>query len=178
MVYNFFFTVNSQFNLEESPRKKFKPNNSLKKYCSSCDLEFDTTLWNSHLKSNRHKANCCQTFEDGVEIINSAFKRRIISYKVSSRRFHISIKNFQEEIKTKTLRLIQCELTKHISVKVSFELFSLYFSPVTTTEEIKSQNTRFQVVSQTSNLEELYENLFEIIDGKADEFAERDSGKI
>lgn len=179
------FLVNSQFFSVEPPRKKVKVNSDLtslrnntkpSRHCNDCNVDVESTLWNSHLRTNRHKANSCQLSEDGVDYIKSAFKCRIISYKVTTPNFNINIGTFKDEIKQKVLRVIELELTKHRLIKINFELFSLYHSPVVQSQEIKSQNTSYKIISTSTNIDDVYEDLFGVIDRKADEFAERDSG--
>lgn len=178
------FLVNSQFFSSEPPRKKVRTTSVLRgntnpsRHCDNCNIDVESVLWNAHLRTNRHKANSCQLSEDGVDIMKSAFKCRIISYKVSTPKFHVNIKSFRDEIKEKVLRVIELELTKHKLIKINFELFSLYYSQVVQSQEIKSQNTPYNIISTSTNLNDVYEDLFEIIDKKADEFAERDSGML
>ncbi|KAJ8983456.1 hypothetical protein NQ317_013331 [Molorchus minor] len=158
------------------PNKKSKKSNST--HCDKCHVDIETDAWNSHLRTNIHKANSCTIFEDGVEIMKSAFKRRIISYKITSSTFHVDIKKFRDEIKERVLKLIQMEQIKHKLIKLNFELFSFYHLPTSTTHEIKSHNTPYEIVCSSTNINETFDHLFNIIDRKADEFAERDSGWI
>ena len=57
-------------------------------------------------------------------------------------------------------------------------MFGVYYLPTANTSEIKSHNTPFEVVTQSTNLDMFYDNFMAIINGKLDEFAERDSGNF
>ncbi|XP_030763699.1 uncharacterized protein LOC115888205 [Sitophilus oryzae] len=58
------------------------------------------------------------------------------------------------------------------------ELFGYYFHPSTENYDIKSFNTPFKLICNSGEVKNIMENLFIIIEEKADEFAERDSGWI
>lgn len=88
----------------------------------------------------------------------------------------MDLTDFQENIKDKVLKVIKTELNKHKVIKVNIELFGLYYLPTSKLSEIKSHNTAFEVVCESTNITQLYEKLMGIIHGKLDEFAERDSG--
>lgn len=67
---------------------------------------------------------------------------------------------------------------EHTSTKVNVELFGVYYSPTLKSTAVKSFNTPFHIVTETTNLDELYDDLFKTLSTKADELPERDSGKL
>lgn len=149
----------------------------LERYCEVCKIHIKKNKWTSHLKTNAHKLNCFVREADGIEVVRSAFKQRIVSYKITPKSYTIDIPSFQEEIKKKVVNLIRKEQEKHICVKVNLELFGVYFSAPLDLTDVKSFNTKFEVVVAGTNIEELYDKLFATIGRKADELAERESGK-
>ncbi|XP_030746623.1 uncharacterized protein LOC115875339 [Sitophilus oryzae] len=58
------------------------------------------------------------------------------------------------------------------------ELFGYYYNPSTDTHDVKSFNTPFKVICNSSATKDLIEEFVTVIDNKADEFAEKDSGWI
>lgn len=148
-----------------------------KYFCDKCKIYVKNNCWVAHLRTIKHKTQNYIALEEGIGILRSAFKDRIITYKVSPQNYTIDIKLFQEEIKNKVLTLIRREQLKHRSVKINFELYGIYYSKTLDLMDVKSFNTKFEVVVNATDIEELYENLFVVLSTKADEFAERESGK-
>jgi serine protease inhibitor len=109
-------------------------------------------------------------------VLNSAFQNRIISYKIFSPKHIVNLNEFEKNIREKVFKVIQMELKKHKVIKINMELFGLYYLPTTQISEIKSHNTAFEVVAESTNMDMLYEKFMGIIHGKLDAFAERDSG--
>lgn len=127
--------------------------------------------------SNNHKLRVFKLQEPGIEVLNSAFKSRIISYKITTIKRFVNLLQFQENVKEKVFKVIENEIKIHKAIKVNMELFGLYYLATSGNSEIKSHNTVFEVVTEATNLDKLYEKLLGIIHGKLDEFAERDSGE-
>ena len=82
------------------------------------------------------------------------------------------------EVRGSVLDLLGNEILKHGQVKVNFELFGLYFLPSQDIRDIKSFLTNNSVMYASSNLSDIYINFTNIIDRKASQFLERDSGWI
>ena len=132
----------------------------------------------NHLKSNQHKKHVGIILQKNVEKINSAFKNRIVSYKVTTDGFYINIMDFFEEILDKVKKILTEELVKHFAIKFNIELFGIYFNPTHESYEVKSFNTAFRVVCNSSEFETDLSEMIQIIDRKSDEIAEKNSGKI
>lgn len=136
-------------------------------------------MWSYHLRTNKHKNNTTtQTDDDGVEIVKSAFQQRIITYKVITNNFYVSVVEYMNEIMFKTVKLIEDEVEKHTCIKINLELFGLYLNPNDESHHVKSFNTPFRVICSSSNIMTDVDEMIQIIDRKADEMAERDSGNL
>lgn len=131
-----------------------------------------------HMRSIRHKANTWSPMEGNICVMKTAFKSRIITYKISSNNHHINVENFLNEIKNKVLPLIENEVRKHVSIKLNLELFGMYYLDSKENHEMKSFNTRNEIVSMSSDLDHLYDDFVAKLDEKADIFQERDSGTL
>lgn len=151
------------------------PSNEI--FCQPCQKNCSARAWSSHLRSNLHKENTSSKREDGVDIINSAFQERIVSYRVRALEFYINIVLFLNDYTPKIIRLIKYELEKHHCIKLNLELYGFYYCGKTGLYEVKSFNTQFQIVCKSSNLEEILSQFYATIDRKADELAERESGE-
>ena len=136
------------------------------------------SLWSSHLRTNKHKNKATyKSLQDGVEIINSAFNKRIVTYKISPKGFVLQFKIFFQEVLTRLLLVWEEEVLKHVCVKTNIEVFGYYYNPSNDQYDVKSFNTPFKIICSSSNFKEIAEEMFQIIDTKADAFAERDSGE-
>lgn len=148
-----------------------------KKYCKQCQKVIRKSLWSSHLRTNIHKNNSFKVNDDGdVEIIKSAFKERIISYKIAANSFYINFVEFCDHILPKIMKIMKLELHKHTCIKLNMELFGLYLNPNDESHSVKSFNTPFRVICNSSELNNEVDEMVGIMDRKADELAEKDSG--
>ena len=82
-----------------------------------------------------------------------------------------------QNIKEKTVNLLQANIRKYSNVKIGMELFGRFLLQTKETTEIKSFNSRFRVVNANSDLEEMFNLYLEILEKKATEFEEKESGK-
>ena len=99
------------------------------KSCSVCNVTLSSVrALHAHLKSIKHKNNSIQKYMDDedIDIINSAFKSRIVSYRVKDNVIHIIIENFLSGIKSKVTKLLELQRDSHICIKVNMELYALY----------------------------------------------------
>lgn len=109
-------------------------------------------------------------------VLTSAFRSRIVSYRVSSNNHHINLKEFTDELRGKVLALIQKEIQNFSTIKVNFEVFGHYFLESQRIEDIKSFQTPNKIVTTASILTDLFDDCMMVIDGRMSEFQERDSG--
>lgn len=152
------------------------PNKMMK--CASCNIDVITTFYNSHLKSQLHKEAVLERKEQGIEIIKSAFKCRINTYRFTGKTEHVDFNDFFNEIGDKFYKIVNEERIKHNMVKINVELYGIYMLPSEDTYEIKSFNTKNEICSISCDVMEMYENLKSTLITKAQEFQERDSGKF
>ena len=68
----------------------------------------------------------------------------------------VNIDDFFEDVKNNFIRLISHQLSLHKSVKVNVELFGRFLLQSKETLEIKSFNTKNEVITVISNLLDMY----------------------
>jgi hypothetical protein len=146
--------------------------------CNLCDVTVPANRMGVHRRTVQHRNKSCTPHSDGVSLIQSAFKCRISSYRITSNTTHTSYTLFFEEIKPKVIRLIGEVFKKHGIVKMNMELFGLYQLPTTEEYSDKSFNTINQVVDPSSNLEEVYQSFVDAMVIQTSEFQEKDSGMV
>jgi len=116
------------------------------------------------------------TSSSEVQIIKCAFQNRIISYKISPISFYVNVVDFFKEIMEKITSLLEYGLGQHTCIKFNLELFGVYLNPNDETCHIKSFNTPFRVLCESSSISNEVHQMIEIIDRKSDNLAEKDSG--
>lgn len=147
------------------------------RYCNVCDEHVAPRAYVGHIRSNRHKQRLGGTsMDDGVVAVQTAFRSRIASYRVGTTNYHIIVNDFMTEIKNKVLELIQRKVDTFRSVKVNFELFGYFVLETQDLSEVKSFNTRNEIVTGGTDVGELYDNFIGVLDEKVSEFQERESG--
>ncbi len=127
-------------NASPPPVKKIKTTT----YCSACQLDIPSKGYTAHLKSNNHKLKSLVPFED-VEIIRTGFKNRICSYKITNKEAY-GISDFFLNVKDKIVNLIDRQI---LPIQFNAELFA-NFSKINDIEEIKSFNSRYAVITESS----------------------------
>ncbi|XP_074041969.1 uncharacterized protein [Leptinotarsa decemlineata] len=131
---------------------------------------------NIHRRTLQHRTNACIQYGDGVKIIRTAFKCRIVSYRVDSQNHHIDYPTFFNELKQKVFKLLEEVLVIHKSVKVNMEVFGRYYLQTKENLEVKSFNSPNQVVDQSNDLNVIYNIFIDALTAQAMEFQHRDSG--
>ncbi|KAL0891882.1 hypothetical protein ABMA27_015139 [Loxostege sticticalis] len=147
-------------------------------FCSVCNTSIGSNSWIGHLRSRSHKQNnSSQPHSDGVEIVASAFRSRIISYRiVPSESDQVSLDSFFNSISNKIKSLIDEALKKHTCLKVNFELFSIFMLFKNNMQEMKSFLTKNFVIYQNYDFDSIFLKLQSTLKKKIDEFQESDSG--
>lgn len=137
-------------------------------HCDVCDEDIPTTHYSSHLRSNKHKARCCVVEGNGVSVIKTAFKCRIATYRIANEKA-VGIAEFLKDVEGKILDLLDKHPTPY---KFNTELFGVYVKPTNgeEVESVKSFNTKFVVVADSTNLDEAIQQLKESMMVKVDEF--------
>ncbi|XP_048488462.1 uncharacterized protein LOC125491183 isoform X1 [Plutella xylostella] len=147
-------------------------------YCTVCRSSIDRKKWIGHLRSTLHKNIAAISVCDGVEMINSAFKSRIATYRITatSEFEQNSVDNFFDSIRAKIKDLFDKCLQLHTCIKVNIELFSLFLMFKNDCQEIKSFGTKNQILYLNYDFDSKYLNLVNEVKKKIEEFQERDSG--
>lgn len=145
------------------------------KVCKECDIYVSHLA--SHKRTNLHKSNCLiQSQFPNVQVISSAFKSRIISYRVNPMTPEFDAEIFLRSIATTVLQLVGDSLRKFMALKVNFELFASYVLPKDERKSMKSFNTQFCVVFQNTDLHSFYEQCIDTLMTKCSEFELSESG--
>ncbi|XP_072389467.1 uncharacterized protein [Diabrotica undecimpunctata] len=142
--------------------------------CQDCYKKISGRGLTGHLRSNSHKSvisNDC-----GVEKLSSAFKNRIGSYRLSSNKHHTDHLESFSEIEGNVLKLLHNYLHKFKVLKVNFELYSMYTIPEKDTYDLKSFNTKNQIITISTNLKQAYQDFIREILPKVSEIQEKESG--
>lgn len=155
-------------------------------HCRICNISISTRNKNAHKKSLFHKQRTIiPTYTDksiDIVTIESTFKMRVATYRVYNRAgTFTSINNFMTSVKDRVIQLIQDKIHELSAIKINFELFAQYILQKSSTDleivgDIKSFNTRFDVINKFSNISEIYDRYSSKIEAKSQEFQERDSG--
>ena len=109
-------------------------------------------------------------------VLQSAFKCRIVSYRVTPSDTHLHVADFMDNVKPKVLPLIRSQLGKFKSLKVNFELFGYFFLETKERDDVKCFNTKNEILTMGSDLEDVFQSITGVLDAKVAEFQERDSG--
>src|SRR5437588_9873720 len=112
--------------------------------------------------------------------MQSAFQCRIVTYRVetTSEAVHVHVDTFMHDVKNKVLNLLTEEIEKHVAVKVNFELYGLYYLATQDLSNVKSHNTKNEIFTHSTLLDDMYQHLIATLERKAAEFQERESGTI
>ena len=114
--------------------------------------------------------------EEGVQLVKTSFRSRLATYRLEGTEDPTNVKRFLTHLQAKVIRLVGKNVEKHVNLKIGMELFGRFLLQSNEEMEIKSFNSRFQMVSGDTDLEELFAQFRDILDKKATEFAEKESG--
>ena len=145
--------------------------------CNECKVYVSN--FTSHKKSNLHKSNCLiNTKFDNVQVIATAFKNRIRSYRVNpiAKGTHLTPELFLNSVSGSVFELIKISLEKHAALKINVELFVSYTQPKNNETAIKSFNTLYFTIFRNTDIIELYSNYIENLVTKCSEFELSESG--
>lgn len=134
-------------------------------FCQDCNINVHN--YAAHKKTNIHKSNnLIKTQFDNVRIIACAFKNKIVSYKINPLSFTITPEIFLTEASDTCL----------VSLKVNFELFVSYVLPKNGEIILKSFNTIYVIILQSTDILSIYRAFTEKILNKCSEFELSKSG--
>lgn len=170
IVFFFFLTVTPRPGIRTS-------NNDIIIKCQKCHIEIPKIEYQYHLRTNLHKSNCILKTEiENIDIIATAFKKRIISYKLNPSMEYLTPEEFLIDNQDKVIKLINDCLIKHNCVKLNFELFAYFILPKSDEQQLKSFNTKYEIVYNNTDLNELYLKTINTFNRKLSEFQHRESG--
>lgn len=144
--------------------------------CATCNVNVPQNQMFAHQRSLQHKSKSCVTVSRGVELIQSAFKNRMATYRVSSDNDHVDYSIFFAEIKSKVLGVINNILRLQHTLKINMVAVGQYFLPSQETISEKSFNTANEIVTVGSDLDDVYQAFVEAMKVQSSEFQEKDSG--
>lgn len=151
-----------------------KPNNH---FCTVCKVTYPSRSYFQHLRSNIHKSNCCQqTAVDGVLSIETTFRGRISTYRLPAADQSVDYGQFLTTIQDKVLQLVASNVSTNGAVKMHIELFGNYYLKTSGEYSVKSFNTKNEIVTVATDLNQLYQSFVERVLTKAREFNENKSG--
>lgn len=103
--------------------------------------------------------------------IQTSFKNRLATYKILLDKVEdVDIGAFLRRIKPKVCGLISNIVVEKGNLKLNLELFAKYVKFAHDNEDLKSFNTKFEVISPTTDLENVYDKMVSTIDKKSSEF--------
>lgn len=144
-------------------------------FCTECSIFVPN--FSAHKKTNIHKSNCLiqSTFQN-VQIIASAFKSRIISYRINSADTILAPEQFLNIVSSSVIQLIKKSLSQHKALKVNLEIFVAYYLPKDDQKSIKSFNIQYEAIFQNTDLVKFYQDCVDKIIQKCSEFELSESG--
>jgi hypothetical protein len=149
---------------------------SVMQTCDVCNISVPQIHIFAHMRTLAHRSKSCILESPGVERIDSAFKSRILSYRIHSEQEHADYTLFFDDIMQKVLCALDQIVHIHKSVKVNMVVISRYFLPSKEEFSDKSFNTVNLVVSIGCDLQDIYRSFVEAMKVQAADFQEKDSG--
>jgi hypothetical protein len=147
-------------------------------FCSNCSTSIEKRKWIGHLRSNVHKKNCSEEYMKDVYKVSSAFRSRIVTYKIVANNDTDNLlpEEFLKEASNKVLHLINDAIRNHTSVKVNFELYGLFYLCKNDAQEIKMFSTKNITIHTHFDFENIYTAVIEDLMRKIESFQHKDSG--
>ncbi|XP_026331040.1 uncharacterized protein LOC113238425 [Hyposmocoma kahamanoa] len=117
--------------------------------CDMCNIEIPQKKYHYHMRTNVHKENCLLKTEfKNIDIIKTAFKNRIVTYRINPAQEveYLTPEAFLYSYKNDVSNVIHLSILKHTCLKLNFELFAYFELPRSSTQQLKSFNTKFDCV--------------------------------
>lgn len=151
-------------------------------HCNFCNEDVLSNCLISHSESDRHILLCAQekSADGAVYIVDSAFKCRIITYRINGSADILDPKMYLLNIGETLEKLITIELKTHKHVKINVELFGTFVKTNAEGEvirDLKSFNTKNVALHKDCmDFPSYFEQISLCISKKCEDFNERDSG--
>lgn len=162
--------------IDEGPSTSTSSNETV--LCNCCNKHIPVNARISHLRTLEHKNNACVDYIPNVQLIKSAFKLRIASYRVISDKRCSDYDEFFSSIKNTIIQLLEEVQREHNMVKVNMEVFARYILQTQERLDIKSFNTINKIIDGSTDINAAYDSFVDLMKLQTTEFQERDSGKI
>ena len=175
-----------RFNIDESEKRRrmdgsassgaSTSSSSPMKMCHVCNVAVPENNMLGHQRTLQHRNNLCLPLSHGVQVMRTAFKNRILSYRINSDNEHIDYQIFFDDIKPKVMYLLSEMLRIQQSLKVNMVVVGRYLLPSQETYSDKSFNTTNTVITAASDLDDVYQTFVEAMKTQSTDFQEKDSG--
>lgn len=147
--------------------------------CEKCKIFIPRHKLRYHERSNLHKSNCILRTEfENIDIVTSAFKNRIVTYRLNpiKKKKYLTPEVFFKDNFKDIVKLIKMSLIKHKCIKVNFELFAYFTLLKLNDQQLKSFNTKYDVILTSTDIKEWCMSMSKILKEKFTDFEHRDSG--
>ena len=101
-----------------------------------------------------------------------------MTFRIAASDEILKVPDLLTSLKEKVENLVRERLTIHTSVKINFELFGLYFLEEKKIFEIKSFQTKYEIMTAGMDFTQYYDDVMGILDRKESEFQASDSGEL
>lgn len=125
-----------------------------------------------HLRTNVHKNKCTELLSEGVQLIKSAFRYRIASFRIIARSENEqnSIQSFFNNMSYQIKTLLGAALETNTCIKVNVELFSMFMLFKNNSQEMKSFATKNIILYKNYNFGDIFFYFLNSILKKVEEF--------
>lgn len=153
-------------------------------YCPKCKLVVRKSMWKGHIRSNVHKEKSIIWDDNGMKVVESSYKNRIVTYVIDNdNKDNLIPEKFLNAKKEKVLKVLRDNIVKHGSIKYNYSLlckYQLRKIDFEVEEMCIAHQTKMQIVTQTmldvESLDKFYNENLNTIIAKMEEFQERGSG--
>lgn len=146
-------------------------------YCDDCKDYYDKKYFSKHLLSDKHKVNASSRcgLGDDTKIIAIGFKNRLKSYIIENK-CSLTVEDFLKS-KTESLqKLLKSAVEEHHSIKVHYELYCNVDQPGKEEKNKISLKTKVYEMFTADDYDEHFEEVFEEIKTKGENFEIKGSG--
>lgn len=150
------------------------------KHCKECNETLPSSLYHTHVRSNKHKNNCLKVRVNGdLTVRTSEFNGRIETYSYINKKEEVLYPEefFGEAENVVINQLADCGF-KHTTFKFNMELLCEYMKLIDDSLTIApiGHISKMMLVTASDDIHECYKKHAEEIAVKMSEFQERDSG--
>lgn len=142
-------------------------------YCQTCETSYRD--YPNHLNTLLHRNKTEELVEPGVHKLQSAFKSRISTYKITPNNNYVELDRFLKDTLPRARNLVN-QLEQR-TVKINLEIMGLYYLQTADQYETKSFTTPNVIIAdKVADLEEGFAELSDTLDKRTKQFSEINSG--